>query len=123
MDLKEIKKKIDNKHVITFSEWDQYYKPLKVTHIYDGKPWEEYVTFETLPDDQEKAIDMAMKFSKDKDKAFLHIWTEVDGDNNSVLLLPGFHRINRIQYYVTEKPFANTINKGFTFALQVEEDD
>jgi hypothetical protein len=33
-----------------------------------------------------------------------HIWTEMDGDNG-VYLVNGFHYVNRIQYYITNKPW------------------
>jgi hypothetical protein len=33
-----------------------------------------------------------------------HIWTEMDGDNG-VYIVNGFHYVNRIQYYITNKPW------------------
>ena len=43
-----------------------------------------------------------MEFIRNTDPKF--IWTEVDGDNGTYLEA-GYHYVNRIQYYITTKPW------------------
>jgi hypothetical protein len=37
-----------------------------------------------------------------------HIWTEVDGDSGTYIL-SGWHFVNRIQYYITNKPWTDDV--------------
>lgn len=43
-----------------------------------------------------------MEYIRNTDQKF--IWTEVDGDGGTYILA-GYHYVNRIQYYITEKPW------------------
>ena len=37
------------------------------------------------------------------DKHF--VWTVVDGENDKLIILPGFHYVNRLGYYATDNPW------------------
>jgi hypothetical protein len=41
-------------------------------------------------------------------KSKLHnkqVWTVVDGDNGEMYVLPGFHLVNRVGYFITEEVY------------------
>jgi len=42
------------------------------------------------------------------------VWTWVDGDDGS-WIISGFHYVNRIGYFITEKPYT-----GEVYAIQVD---
>jgi hypothetical protein len=33
------------------------------------------------------------------------VWTLIDGDDGNLYIVDGYHLVNRINYFVTEKPF------------------
>ena len=33
------------------------------------------------------------------------VWTAVDGESDKIIIIPGFHIVNRLGYYVTDKPW------------------
>lgn len=35
------------------------------------------------------------------------VWTAVDGDDDRIYLLPGFHRVNAFAYVVAERPWSD----------------
>ena len=35
------------------------------------------------------------------------IWTCVETDNDEMILIPGFHHVNRMYYMITEKPWTD----------------
>ena len=111
-----------NPDPITYEEWRKKYKPL-----FNGEDYEQ--AFETYESDSYEwdwtaLIAKATKYAKgDADKAFLHIWTEVDSDSGEeIILCNGIRRVNRIQYYVCEVPFADTVEEGLKYLLEVHND-
>ena len=74
---------------MTYDYWAENYKPIK-NHLvkYDQ------LTFETYGDEVE--------FVKQQD--IKNIWTEVDGDSGTYIIA-GMAWVNRIHYYITEKPW------------------
>jgi hypothetical protein len=76
---------------ITDDQWDSTYQPLPNT----VSGYNEYdQLFETYGAD----LDFVRKHSRDR------IWTQVDGDDDKIYILNGYHIVNRIGYYITKKP-------------------
>ena len=75
--------------IYTYDDWAEKFQPIK-NHLvkYDQ------LTFETYGEEVE--------FVQKADNK--HIWTEVDGDNGCYIIA-GYHWVNRIHYYITEKPW------------------
>lgn len=59
-------------------------------------PDDEPGQFETYGKDIEHVIKVADQNPK-------RVWTLVDGENDDLLLLNGFHYVNRIHYYITNE--------------------
>ena len=73
----------------TYSAWADTFKPIKNSFVkYDS------ITFETFGEEVE--------FVQKADNKY--IWTEVDGDSGTYIVA-GYHWVNRIHYYITEKPW------------------
>ena len=74
---------------MTYDYWVDNFKPIK-NHLvkYDS------ITFETYGEEVE--------FVQKADNKY--IWTEVDGDSGTYIVA-GYHWVNRIHYYITEKPW------------------
>ena len=91
---------------MSYDDWLEKYKPIDNTI---GK----YVTkgekqFETYGNEVE------FVFSQDPH----NVWTWVTADN-SELILPGFHRVNRYSYFVTEEPWTDE-DKPVLVCVEIE---
>lgn len=72
--------------------WEEEYKPI----TNPLRPDEETTLFETYDSD----YDFVAKADHDK------VWTWVDGDDGTYIIA-GWHFVNRIAYYITEKPWSD----------------
>lgn len=73
----------------TYSAWEQEFKPMPNSIRNNGD-----LAYETYGEEHEYVT-----LQDDK-----HIWTEVDGDSGTYIV-SGYHFVNRIQYYITNKPW------------------
>lgn len=80
---------------LTMDEWVDTYKPIKNPNNDWGG---DYSSFETYSPD-------VTFVSAQPDNT---IWTEIDGDEG-VYIVSGYHLVNRIQYYITEKPWVEDV--------------
>ena len=76
----------------TYDEWVEKYKPIK-------NEFEEYGSFEGCAFDYSE--DDQWEFVKNQNPA--HVWTMVWAEETQVII-PGFHWVNRDSYFVTEIP-------------------
>lgn len=74
-------------------EWEKAFKPIE-NHISGDRGWNGLV-FETYGDDLQFVVAQPQN----------RIWTWVDTDEGSVIL-SGYHLVNRIGYFVTEKEWS-----------------
>ena len=88
---------------MTYSEWEAKYKPIP-NHITKYNQ----LQFETYGDEVEYVKSVDPK----------RVWTWVDGDACS-LLLAGWHYVNRLSYYVCEKPW-ETGDEQVLLSVEVE---
>lgn len=80
---------------LTDEEWDTEFKPVRnhfnpTADEYDT----EYQMFETYGQE--------LEFVRNSDPSY--VWTYMDGDDGGVYIVSGYHLVNRIGYYITEKP-------------------
>jgi hypothetical protein len=47
-----------------------------------------------------------------------NIWTEVDGDSGTYIIA-GYHWVNRIQYYITNKPWTDEMTEVPTWVYRI----
>jgi hypothetical protein len=74
---------------MTYDEWFEHYQPIKNELVnYDQH------AFETYGAEQDFVLAQPNE----------NVWTEVDGDGGCYIVA-GFAFVNRIQYYITTKPF------------------
>lgn len=90
---------------LTFSEWEKQFKP-KPNHLakhaaFDG------LMFETYGEELAQVLAYANAcYGKASNRK---VWTLVDGDDGDPVICEGYHLVNRIGYFITEKPAkANT---------------
>lgn len=74
---------------MTFKKWKKIYKPIK-NHLVQGAPYDGCM-FETY-DEEKKHVDRNF---------FQHVWTLVDDEGDKIR--NGFHKVNRIGYFITEE--------------------
>ena len=82
---------------MTYDYWVENFQPIVNTVIEDHG--EDTIHFETYGDEYE-AVKQAYEINPNT------IWTEVDGDEGSYIIA-GWHFVNRIHYYITEKPWTD----------------
>jgi hypothetical protein len=91
---------------ITADEWVEKYKPIKnPTNDWGG----DYSAFETFTPDVTFVLEQPEKF----------IWTEMDS-GEGVSIVSGYHLVNRIQYYITEKPWDDFIEVPISIDKQCD---
>ncbi|MEI6057020.1 MAG: hypothetical protein WCR55_13310 [Lentisphaerota bacterium] len=78
---------------MNFKQWEKKYQPLK-NLIYLNAPYDGYM-FETFGGE--------LKFVNDMLTNKKHLWTLVQGEDDTDLLIAGIHFVNRIGYFITEK--------------------
>jgi len=73
--------------------WDEKYKPIKNhidTHAYDK--------FETYGEE--------LKFVRSVNATEPNrVWTLIEGDSGNLWIVNGYHFVNRLNYFITEKPY------------------
>lgn len=69
-----------------------------------------------------QTVDDANKLASDKGLTEEHIWTIVDAEGN-LYAAPGFHRVNRIGYVVTEKPWVTGNEEAVWCEFEDDEDE
>ena len=73
----------------TYEAWEQTFKPMPNSIRNNGD-----LQYETYGEE--------MEYIRLQDVN--HIWTEVDGDSGTYIVA-GYHYVNRIQYYITNRPW------------------
>ncbi len=81
---------------ITFEEFVEQYKPIKNTMVQD-RPWDELM-FETFDEELDFVMNQQNK----------QIWTLITGENEEEYIIPGYHIVDRMGYFITELPFETT---------------
>ena len=82
-----------SENLLLESEWDKRYVPLD--NQIDTNASFNGAMFETFGDE----LDFVMKQNPN------HVWTYQDDDNGSPCITSGFHVVNRIGYFVTQRPW------------------
>ena len=72
----------------------EFFKPIQ--------PNEDTFHFESLPEVEDSLLENNLKYGEGR---YRHIWTIVDGDNDSVVLINGFHFVNRLGYVLCQIPW------------------
>jgi hypothetical protein len=88
---------------MTYDYWEANFKPIKNSLVkYDQ------LHFETYGEEAE--------FVQKADNKY--IWTEVDGDEGTYII-SGYHWVNRIHYYITEKPWEDEMTEVPTWCYRM----
>jgi hypothetical protein len=86
---------------MTYDYWVDNFKPMPNHLVDDG----DTLHYETYGEEVEY-----VKLQDNK-----HIWTEVDGDSGTYIVA-GWHFVNRINYYITNKPWDDEYTEIPTWA-------
>ena len=88
---------MDNFIEMSFDEWCEEYKPIK-NHIDTNASFDGYM-FETYGDEVEFVTSQSPK----------NIWMYGDGDDGGSYIWSGWGFVNRIGYFITDKPFLDNV--------------
>jgi hypothetical protein len=100
------KPKKTNPNAISWETFEEKYKP-QINHILKQKYPKDDPTgltgwggimYETYGDEYEYIREMAQKHPN-------RVWTLVDGDDGELVIIAGWHYVNRMNYVITEKPW------------------
>ena len=80
---------------INYDDWFEHYQPL-LNH-FESSPDNDIYRFETFGKD----LEFVQKFQN------CFIWTAVSCENEETWIIPGFHIVNRENYYITHTPWEN----------------
>ena len=72
----------------------EFFKPIQ--------PNEDTFHFESLKEVEDYLLENNLNYGEER---YRHIWTMVDGDNDSVVLINGFHFVNRLGYVLCQIPW------------------
>ena len=81
--------------IIQYEEFEEKYKPIQ--NYYTSALGEKYYTFETYGEE--------LEYVESKDNK--NIWTLIEGEEENTYVIPGFHIVNRIGFFVTENGWEN----------------
>ena len=91
--------KTTNTHTrLSFDEWAEQYKPQ--TNTLDPHASFDGLMFETYGDEMSEVLAIANSSGGD---ARVWTWVECDDDDDG-LIVEGYHRVNRIGYFITNEP-------------------
>ena len=93
---------------MTFTQWEEKYKPV-INHL------DKYST-PAMPIRMFETYDAEADYVRSVDEK--RVWTWVDGDCSS-LLVAGYHYVNRLGYYVCEEPW-ETEDETVLLSVEVE---
>lgn len=100
------KPKKTNPNAISWESFEEKYKP-QINHILKQQYPKDDPTgltgwggimYETYGDEYEYIREMAQKHPN-------RVWTLVDGDDGELVIIAGWHYVNRMNYVITEKPW------------------
>lgn len=80
---------------ITYEKFVETYKPIK-NHIIQDAPYNGCM-FETYGNQ--------LKYIKESGHTDKHVWTLLECENEEFWIVPGYHIINRLGYFITEIPW------------------
>lgn len=96
--------------MLDFGLWCDEYKP-QINHLDDNASFDDGqggIMFETYGPE----LDYVLSVAKTKP---LHVWTYMDGKHQPIVC-EGYHLVNRIGYFITEKPADPNIQHEITFS-------
>jgi hypothetical protein len=76
---------------LTSEEWDEEFIP-----IMDGESYKDFHP-KVVNDDEIKVLGKALLEDR--------VWTLLEGDSGDLFLANGLHYVNRLDVYITEKPY------------------
>lgn len=82
---------------MSFDKWAETFKPIANT-ITPNAPYDGTM-FETYGADLTEVLIVA-----DGKHSHLRVWTLVEGDEGDWVIVDGYHRVNRMGYFITAKP-------------------
>jgi hypothetical protein len=91
--------------------WEAKYKPMQ-NHIDKTN----YDRFETYGDELDYVLNIANTEPR-------RVWTLVDGDDGNLYIVDGYHLVNRVNYFVTEKPLEGEGFMEVPYYIFEEEDE
>ena len=80
-----------------YDDWVDQYQPTK--NPFDKDAGYEGCMFETYGEENEFVLD---KLNRNT------VWTLITGDNEDSWVIPGYHIVNRMGYFITTKPWEST---------------
>jgi len=87
--------------ILSIEEWEHHFKPVNnhidVESSFDG------IMFETYTEEYDYVASVGQKEPN-------RIWTLVDGEDGSTLIINRWAFVNRIGYFITEKPYDDTLD-------------
>ena len=87
--------------ILSIEEWEHHFKPVNnhidVESSFDG------IMFETYTEEYDYVASIGQKEPN-------RIWTLVDGEDGSTLIINRWAFVNRIGYFITEKPYDDTLD-------------
>lgn len=88
---------------MTYEKWEEKYQPL---HDENGDIFYETFTSPKIEHDYKALVEAAIVLANGLEtQAYRYVWTRVEGDNDGMYLLSGFHLVNRQDYCLCTVPF------------------
>ena len=94
-----------NKVILSVEEWEHHFKPL-VNHLDENASFNDGnggLMFETYGEEYDYVAAIG---HKEPDR----IWTYIDDEEGNTCIVNGWAFVNRIGYFITEKPYSDMLN-------------
>jgi hypothetical protein len=84
--------------MMSCDEWESKFVPIPNTYISNNDESCAHLLYETFGDEHSHVLD-----TYNDPNTWRNVWTLIDGDDGTYIV-SGYHFVNRIGYYITEKP-------------------
>lgn len=83
--------------IIMYNDWVDQYEPIE--NSFNKETAYEGCMFETFGEENDFVLDNLNRNT---------VWTLITGDNEESWIIPGYHIVNRMGYFITTKPWEST---------------
>jgi hypothetical protein len=89
--------------------WERKYQPMQ-NHI-DASAYDKFETYG-------EELDYVLSIANTEPA---RVWTLVEGDDSNLYITSGYHLVNRLNYFITEKPCENEYEEAPYYIFEDEE--
>ena len=103
--------------MLSLEDWEDRYDPIQDEN---GEVWYETYKSDSYERDFDALMNEASRLAGGEKDAYKYIWTRIDGsEDDNMYLVNGIRFVNRLDYCITNKPWADSDSSGGDMLIEV----